>query len=109
MDLRQTVETVKSTLTKVKIDRQLAGQTSLTPFMSIREGFNKRVTFNMTDGIEQKIDKLTVMMDKLLMEDRGQNRPFNCECTNLTEVEVRLDATMTREDFKTGSDQTIYI
>ena len=28
------------------------------------------------DGIEQKIDKLTVMMGKLVMEDEGQNRPF---------------------------------
>ena len=45
--------------------------------MSIREGFNKKVTFNMTEGIGQKIDKLTVMMGKLVMEDKGQNRPFN--------------------------------
>ena len=30
----------------------------------------------MTDSIEQKIDKLMVMMDKLVMEDKGQNRPF---------------------------------
>ena len=35
MDLRQSVEMVKRILTKEKIDRQLAGQTSLTPFMSI--------------------------------------------------------------------------
>ena len=60
----------KSILTK-KIDRQLAGQTSSTPFMSIRDGLNKRVTFNMTDDVEQKIDKLTVMMGKLVTEDRG--------------------------------------
>ena len=30
----------------------------------------------MTDSIEQKIDKLTVVKDKLVMEDKGQNRPF---------------------------------
>ena len=35
IDLRQTVETAKRILTKEKIDRQLAGQTSSTPFMSI--------------------------------------------------------------------------
>ena len=35
MDLRQPVETAKRILMKEKIDRQLAGQTSLTPFMSI--------------------------------------------------------------------------
>ena len=28
------------------------------------------------DSIEQKIDKLTVMMDKLVIEDKGQNRQF---------------------------------
>ena len=46
MDLRQAVEMVKRILTKEKIDRQLAGQTSLTPFMSIKEGLGK-VTFDM--------------------------------------------------------------
>ena len=66
----------KRILTKEKKDRQLAGQTSLTPFMSIKEGFSKKVTFDMMDGIEQKIDKLTVMMGKLLTEDKGQNRQF---------------------------------
>ena len=76
MDLRQRVETVKRILTKEKIERQLAGQTSSTPFLRIKEGFGKKVTFNMTDGIEQKIDKLTVMIGKLVMEDEGQNRPF---------------------------------
>ena len=30
----------------------------------------------MMDSIEQKIDKLMVMMGKLVMEDEGQNRPF---------------------------------
>ena len=75
MDLRQAVGTVKRILTKEKTDRQL-GQTSLTPFMNIKEGYSKRVTFNMMDSIEQKIDKLTVMMGKLVTEDEGQNRQF---------------------------------
>ena len=30
----------------------------------------------MTDGIQQKIDKLMVMMGKLLMENEGQTRQF---------------------------------
>ena len=46
MDLRQVVETAKRILTKEKIDRQLAGQTSSTPFMNISDGINKRVTFD---------------------------------------------------------------
>ena len=76
MDLRQAVEMAKRILTKEKIDRQLAGQTSSTPFMSIRDGLNKRVTFDSTDDMEWKIDKLTVMMGKLVTEDEGQNKPF---------------------------------
>ena len=76
MDLRQAVEMAKRILMKEKIDRQLAGQTSLTPFMSIKEGFGKKVTFDTMDSIEQKIDTLMVMMGKLMMEDKGQNRQF---------------------------------
>ena len=55
----------KRILTKEKIHRQLTGQTSSTPFMSVKESFGKKVTFSTTDGIEQKIDKLMVMMGKL--------------------------------------------
>ena len=61
---------------KEKIDRQLVGQTSSTLFMNIKEGFSKKVTFDTTDGIEKKTDKLMVMMGKLVMEDKGQNRQF---------------------------------
>ena len=74
MDLRQAVETAKRILTKERIDRQLAGQTSLTLFMNIKEGFGKEVTFDMTNYLEQKIYKLAVMMDKLVMKDKGQNK-----------------------------------
>ena len=35
MDLRQVVETAKRVLTKEMIDRQLAGQTSMIPFLKI--------------------------------------------------------------------------
>ena len=76
MDLRQAVETVKRILTKKKIDRQLIGQTSSTPFLNRKEGYSKKVTFNMMNGLEEKIDKLTVMMGKLVTEDEGQNRQF---------------------------------
>ena len=61
----------KRILTKEKIDKQLVGQTSSTPFMSVKDGFSKRVTFNAADGLEQKIDRLTVMMGKLVTEDEG--------------------------------------
>ena len=38
-DLRLAVQT-KGTLTKEKIDRKLAGQSSLMPFMNIKDGYN---------------------------------------------------------------------
>ena len=76
MDLRQVVETAKRILTKEKIDRQLPEQRSSTLFMSIRDGYNKRVTFNTADNIEQKIDKLTTMMGKLVTQDEGQSKPY---------------------------------
>ena len=76
MDLRQAVEIAKRILTKEKIDIKLTGQTSSTPFMSIRDGLNKRVTLDSADDIEQKIDKRMVMMGKLVTEDEGQKKPF---------------------------------
>ena len=75
-DLRLAVETAKRILTKEKIDKQLAGQTSSTPFMSVKDGLSKRVTFNAADDLEQKIHRLTVMMGKLVTEDEGQSKPF---------------------------------
>ena len=36
-DLRQAVETAKRILTKEKIDGQLSGKSSFTPFMSIKD------------------------------------------------------------------------
>ena len=76
MDLRQVVGMAKRVLTKEKIDKQVVGQNALTPFMNMRDNLNKRVTFDMTDDIEQKLDKLTVMMGKLVTEDKGQSKQF---------------------------------
>ena len=63
-DLWQVVETVKRILTKEKLDKQLTGQTSTSPFMSIREGANRKVSFDTRDELEDKIDKLTVMLGR---------------------------------------------
>ena len=41
-DLRQAVDTAKRIPTKEKLDKQLTGQTSTSPFMSIREGQTKQ-------------------------------------------------------------------
>ena len=75
-NLRQVLETVKRMLTKENIDRQLARQSSSTPVMSVRDTYNKRVTFNTQDGPEDKIDKFTEMMGKLVARDSEVNRPF---------------------------------
>ena len=70
-DLRVAVDTTKRMLTKEKIDKQLAGQSSSTPFMNMRDSQGKKVSFNMQDDLEQKIDELMEMMDKLVTEDGG--------------------------------------
>ena len=57
-------------LMKEKIDRQLAGQSSSTPFISIRDSYNNiKVTFDTQDGLEDKIDRLKVMMGKLATKE----------------------------------------
>ena len=75
-DLRIAVDTAKRMLTKEKIDKQSAGQSSSTPFMNIRNSQGKKVSFNMQDDLEQKIDKLMVMMDKLVTEGDGCSKQF---------------------------------
>ena len=75
-DLRQAVDTAKRILTKEKIDKQLKGQTSTSPFMSIREGTDKRVSFDTRDELGDMIDKLTVVMSKLVATDNHERKPF---------------------------------
>ena len=75
-DLRQAVGTAKRILTKEKLDKQLTGQTSTSPFMSIREGTDKRVSFDTRDELADKIEKLTVVMSKLVMTENHERRPF---------------------------------
>ena len=56
-DLRQVVETPKRILTKEKLDRELTRQSSSNPFMSIRNGHNRKVSFDTKEGLGDKIDK----------------------------------------------------
>ena len=44
--------------------------------MSVKDNYSKKVTFDTQDGLEDKIDKLTVMMGKLAARDNGTNRQF---------------------------------
>ena len=71
------VEIVKRILTEEKIDRQLAGHSSSTPFMSKKDNYNNnRVTYDMHDGLEEKLDRLTGMISKLTANDDGINKQF---------------------------------
>ena len=80
-DLRQAVDTAKRILTKEKLDKQLTGQTSTSPFVSVRDGTERRVSFNTREELGDKTDKLTVVMSKLTARDSDQRRPF--QTTNI--------------------------
>ena len=75
-DLRQAVETTKRILAKEKLDKQLSGQSSASPFMSIRDGTERKVSFNTRDKLGYKIDKLTAVMSRLAAKDSHKKRPF---------------------------------
>ena len=75
-DLRQVVETAKRILTKEKLDRQLTRQSSSTPFMNIRDGHNRKVSFDIKEELGDKIDKLACMIGKLTTRDSGIGRQF---------------------------------
>ena len=78
-DLRQAVDTVKRILTKEKLDKQLTGQTSTSPFMNIRDGTEMKVSFNTRDELGDKIDKLTVVMSRLAAKDIHEKRPYKSQ------------------------------
>ena len=63
-DLRQAVETAKRILTKEKLDKQLTRQTTTSPFINIRDGTERKVTFDARDELGDKIDKLTVILGR---------------------------------------------
>ena len=75
-NLRQVVETAKRILTKEKLDRQLTGQSSTSPFMNIRDGNDRRVSSNARDELGDKIDKLMAMMSKLVAKESHERKPF---------------------------------
>ena len=63
---------------KKKLDRQLAGQSSLITFMTIRDGYNsnKVVTFDTQDRLDYKIDKHASVMSQLTDQGNNHNKPF---------------------------------
>ena len=75
-DLRQAVETAKRILTEEKIDRQLSGQSSSTPFMSIKDNYSRRVLFDTREELGDKMDRLMVMIEKIAAGDSRSGRQF---------------------------------
>ena len=109
-DLRQAVDTAKRILTKEKIDRQLSGQSSSTPFMSIKDNHSRRVIFDTGDEIGDKIDKLTVMIGKLSARDRESCRQFKPKIyqkRRREQNEVILDVIMISKTTKVDIGQIV--
>ena len=76
-DLKQAVQTARRILMKEKIDRQLVGQSSSTPFLSIKDSYVcKKATFDTKDSLEAKIDRLMTMMSRLSDQDDEQHKQF---------------------------------
>ena len=44
--------------------------------MNIRDGIERKVSFNARDGLGDKVDKLTVMMSRLAAKDSYEKGPF---------------------------------
>ena len=44
--------------------------------MNIRDGTERKVSFNARDELGDKLDKLTVMMSRLAAKDSNEKRPF---------------------------------
>ena len=60
----------------------------------------------MVDGLEQKTDKLMVMMGKLVTKDEGQNRQFNLPVYQSNRGRGQTRSNYEQKDFRTGLDQT---
>ena len=92
-DLKQAVETAKRILTKDKIDRQLSGQSSSTPFMSIKDNYSWRVSSDTKEELRDKIHKLTVMIGKLALQIADQLYNLNHKFTK-AELEDKIEIIM---------------
>ena len=104
-DLRQVVKTAKRILTKEELNRQLTRQTLSTPFMSIRDGHNRKVLFDTKEELGDKIDKLVVMIGKSAQEIVGQVDSSNHKFIK-AEVEVKTEIT-TGGTIRTGTVQIV--
>ena len=75
-DLRKAAETAKRILTKEKLDKQLTGQAPTSPSISIREGTSRRVSFDTRKELNDRMDKLMVIVGKVTAKDSSRTRQF---------------------------------
>ena len=61
--------------------------------MNLRDSQGKKVSINMHNDLEQKIEKLRVMMDKLVTEDNGCSKPFKPQIYQPGRVEIKTEGT----------------
>ena len=66
--------------------------------MNVRDGTEGKVSFNIRDELGDKIDKLTVVMSRLVAKDSHEKVPLN---PKYIRVEVRIDLII-REVIRTG-------
>ena len=85
-------------MTREKFDKQLTGQSSARPFMNVRDGTERKVSFNTRDELGDKIDKLVLVMSRLAAKDSHEKGPLNAKYIR---VEVRIGL-ITRKVFRTG-------
>ena len=91
----------KRILTKEKLDKQLTGQTSTSPFMNIRDETERKVSCNATDELGDEIDNLTAMMGRTVMT-KDHLIPKYTKVEVLT-LKVRTEPTI-KENIKIGVD-----
>ena len=77
-NLHGAVETAKRFLTKEKIDRQMARQ-STTPFMKLTDKKRKTVTFDARDALEKtskNMERMIALMDKMYIKLDQKEVPY---------------------------------
>ena len=91
MDLIQAIDTARRVMTNKKLDGQVTGQASATPFMTLEDGKSNsrphsshhpyshgQITFDRYGELYQKIDELSDMISKMATSNTSSqsNKPY---------------------------------
>ena len=81
--------------------------------MNVKDSYNKKVTFDTQNRLEDKIDKLTAIMDKLAAGESKVNRPFKPQTYQSKRRgqsrNFMIHTIMTDGTIKIGTDQIVEI